>query len=245
MKKQTKNVIIGFMFILCFITLLDINTVSASLGSFEQGDCVNIKTILNSTYVNISSLSFPNSTIALTNQQMTKSGYSFNYSFCNTSTLGIYIYDYFDDQGNVYVNDFEITQTGYKQTTSEAIGSAVFLFLILALTVLFGFLGFKFVESDTLWVLGIFFIVLSLFFVVYDVWLGYEYHLNYIGSANNSALPQTIFFIFLTVLVAGLMVSLVLLITKWQKLVRWIKQALKEEKDEDDDNWDHGNFDKQ
>lgn len=96
------------------LLLMIVPLASADLGTFRQGDCVNIKTILNTTAVNISTLSYPNTTIALTNVAMTKLGSTFNYSFCNTEPLGIYTYDYFDIEGNVYVNSFTITKNGYE-----------------------------------------------------------------------------------------------------------------------------------
>jgi hypothetical protein len=95
-------------------TLLLIGFVSADLGTYEQDSCVNIKTILNSTWVNISSLSYPNSSIALTQKSMSKNGVTFNYSFCNTNELGVYIYDYYDNTGEVYVNTFTITREGVE-----------------------------------------------------------------------------------------------------------------------------------
>ena len=117
--------------ILC---ILLITTVSAGLGTFQKDECVNIKTILDATTVNISTISYPNSTIAVSNKVMTKNGLTFNYSFCNTSTLGTYIYDYFDDEDNVYVNSFEITPTGTELTTEQTyiyILALVFLVLLI------------------------------------------------------------------------------------------------------------------
>lgn len=99
-----------FIFI-SFILL--INLVSASLGTFKQNECVDIKTILNTTSVNISTISNPSSTVIISNQEMTKLASTFNYTFCNTTDIGIYIYDYFDAEGNVYVNDFEISPSGF------------------------------------------------------------------------------------------------------------------------------------
>lgn len=116
--------------------------VTASLGSFKQKDCVTIKTILNTSLVNISSLSDPNSTIILTNQNMTKNGLTFSYNFCNTSKLGFYTYDYFDAEGNVYVNDFEITPSG-----NDSINSGEGLTLFSSVIVLLIIAGFFFVLS--------------------------------------------------------------------------------------------------
>lgn len=96
------------LFISLITLMLFVPIVNADLGTFKQNDCVNIKTILNTTAVNISTISYPNSSLALSNLEMTKTGQTFNYSFCDTSPLGTYTYDYFDVEGNVYVNTFKI-----------------------------------------------------------------------------------------------------------------------------------------
>jgi hypothetical protein len=123
--------------VMCFLLPL----CSASLGTFKQNDCVQIRTILNTSSVNISTINYPNSTLAITNQEMTKISSTFNYSFCNTSYLGTYIYDYFDSEGNVYVNDFIITNTGNELNTSNSmiiIVTIVILIIILIIFFIFG-----------------------------------------------------------------------------------------------------------
>lgn len=108
-----------------------ITLVSASLGTFKLNECVDIKTILNATSVNISTLNYPNSSLIISNRPMTKTGLTFNYTFCNTSVIGKYNYDYYDNLGNVYVNDFEVTKTGDKVSLSNSI--LVIAFLIVAI----------------------------------------------------------------------------------------------------------------
>lgn len=112
---------------------------SADLGTFKQGDCVQIKTILNATSVNISTISYPNSSIVVSNQAMTKSLSTFNYTFCSTTPLGLYVYDYVDNEGNTYVNSFTITPSGSLINSGSSItlfGSLLVIF-IFSLTLLF------------------------------------------------------------------------------------------------------------
>jgi hypothetical protein len=106
--------------------------VQANLGTYKQSDCVNIRTILNSSFVNISSLSYPNLSLANSNIPMTKVGLSFNYTFCNTDVLGVYLYDYFDDSNNVYVNSFEITGNGKTNASGSVIVLFSLIFIIVA-----------------------------------------------------------------------------------------------------------------
>lgn len=121
---QTKNKF--SLIILIAVLIISLSGISfASLGTYKQNSCVQIKTILNASWVNISTISFPNSNLASSNKIMSKIGQTFNYSFCNTSIVGTYVYDYIDSNGDVYVNDFDITSTGNNN------GNTIPLFLLL------------------------------------------------------------------------------------------------------------------
>lgn len=103
----------NYLFVITgLILLLMLSFVSADLGVFNSGSCVQLKTILNASNVNLSSVTFPNSSTLYVNSPMTKQGLTFNYSFCNTYFTGKYLYDYYDNNGNVYVNSFVIEKHG-------------------------------------------------------------------------------------------------------------------------------------
>lgn len=130
-----KNKYVLFM----LLGILLIGTMSASLGTFKSGSCVDIKTILNTSAVTISSINYPNSLSALGIKPMTKKGLTFNYTFCDTYNLGTYNYDYNDTEGNVYVNSFEITSSG---SSSSNISNYFWILIILTWGVAFvGFFG--------------------------------------------------------------------------------------------------------
>ena len=132
-----KKLILSLLVIILFI-----NFTSASLGTFEQRQCVDIKTILNTTSVNISTISYPNLSTAVSNQQMTLLGsQTFNFSFCDTATIGTYIYDYIDGEDNVFVNDFVITKNGFDITTGESLLYMGLLFANLIVFSLFLFVA--------------------------------------------------------------------------------------------------------
>lgn len=219
--------------------LLVVPLLSAGLGTFEPNDCVNIKTILNTTGVNISSISYPNSSVAITNDAMTKSGLTFNYTFCNTSDLGIYVYDYFDTvTGDTYVNSFEISNLGVSQSISQAIGSAVYLFLMVIIMFVFGGVGFKLFKTESWWVLGVFFEFFATILLIYNTYLGYEYH-RLVTGLPNSNMPETFFYILLFIFVSGGLTCLALLLTKWKKIIRYLKREMKrKDEDKDLDDWD-------
>ncbi len=105
--------------------------ISANLGTYKINECVNIRTILNVSEVNISTISYPNSSTINLNQLMDKNGLTFNYTFCSTTSLGQYTYDYFTNTGEVYVNDFTISPNGTNLNTSQAI--IYFIFILIAI----------------------------------------------------------------------------------------------------------------
>ena len=103
---------------LIFVLLLGvflISFASATLPPVEQNKCIELRTILNATQVNISTVTHPNQTLIIINSPMSKNGKTFNYTFCDTSVLGEYVYDYYDNQGNTYVNDFDVTADGKER----------------------------------------------------------------------------------------------------------------------------------
>jgi len=153
-----------------------ISITSASLGTFSQGECVNIKTILNTTSVNISTISYPNSTIAISNQAMTKNAQTFNYSFCDTNTLGTYVYDYFDTEGNTYVNEFEITPSG-----SSGITNIAFFILIIVLLYTLNIIAFRDENAPLTILSGMALIALGIYLVNNGIIIYRDTITNYIG----------------------------------------------------------------
>ena len=132
------------------VMIFSLAFISASLGTFQQGDCVEIKTILNTSSVTLSTLSYPlDGGIAKSNIAMQNiAGKTFNYTFCDTPTIGTYVYDYYDADGNVYVNDFDITASG-QSGNSNIVFIVLVIILLYALT-LIAFFG----KSTPLTILG-------------------------------------------------------------------------------------------
>lgn len=137
-------------------------SVSATLPPVKQFDCIQIKTISNATQVNLSSITFPNETSRYLNVVMTKNAKTFNYTFCDTSQIGNYIYDYFDNEGNTYVNDFNVTPDGF-------INNIGLYIIILILTLGIVLLGY-YVEDYWVLILGSFGLILfGLYILFYGI----------------------------------------------------------------------------
>lgn len=149
-------------------------------GTFEKGECVNIRTILNVTEVNISSISFPDSKIIMLDKEMQKNGMTFNYSFCNTSELGTYVYDYYDDEGNVYVNSFDVTLNGKPIPSSFLI---VIYTLVFIAVFYFGIIYFfKALEEFTLLQMDLKDLII-LMTTYFSMWIFYYFSWEYLGNA--------------------------------------------------------------
>ena len=133
LKMKTIKKTIPIFIVVLALVLFNMAYTEARLGNFIQGNCAELKTISNSSSVNISTISYPNLTVAVTNQLMEKNGKTFNFSFCDTGVIGFYIYDFFDLEGNVFVNDFEITPIGDNINT----GSSIVYIIILTTIIIF------------------------------------------------------------------------------------------------------------
>lgn len=78
------------IYLLMLFSILLISFCSASLGTFRQLECIDIKTILNTTSVNISTINYPNGSTVISNQLMDNLvEMTFNYTFCDTSNSAV------------------------------------------------------------------------------------------------------------------------------------------------------------
>jgi hypothetical protein len=113
--------------------LLSINLSSANLGTWKQNDCVSIRVLSNCTNVNISEVTTRTKAYILNKAMANLAGQTFNYTFCNTSDIGIYTYSWnpscLDCSSSECGNYFEVTESGTKVSLSNIIIVIVFLFL--------------------------------------------------------------------------------------------------------------------
>jgi len=181
---------------------------------------------------NISSISYPNGSVFVSNSEMTKRISDFNYTINGTlltengNNYQVVGFCLAGSNISSFYFSFNINQVGLEQSTAQGLGSLAFLALYCVLTIVFGIVGFKLTETKYLWVLGIFVMFLSTLFLIYDVWLGYEYH-SAITGFSNSNVPEFMFYGILAIVVCGLLVSGILLFTYWEKLVSYIKKEFK------------------
>lgn len=207
--------------------------------------------LLNNNTINCSFF-ISNSTgrvIYLTNAVYNTTGYwRINIGGNNFTDLGLYNYGTKCTDGvfgAAISNTWTVTRMGLEQSEAQAIGSLAYLILMVFLMTFFGLIGLNLAKSSYLWVIGIFFLFLSTLFLVYNTYLGYEYHLLLTGMPNSRT-PEIIFYIFMTLLLAGFLTTLALLFIHWKKVFRYIKREIKRKEDnyEDIEDWDYENWTK-
>jgi hypothetical protein len=107
-----------------------------AVSAYQQSSCVDIKIPSNASSMNLTSVSYPNTTTIISNKAMTKNGYEFNYTLCSTSALGVYDYGYCDNAGVCSSNNFLITSNGQEPPSGIVIVffSMLFIFAMFFLT---------------------------------------------------------------------------------------------------------------
>ncbi len=135
------NRIIGLIALL----LLLVSGVSAisDIGVFKQGEVVQLIQICDScSFVNLDSVSLPDGEIIIFNESMTRASFTYNFSFSDTSQLGVYTYFVCGDKSVLVCESltFEVTPSGFISSLSSL--SLIFGFSIIIIAfALVGFFG--------------------------------------------------------------------------------------------------------
>jgi len=155
--KLNNFLVISLILLLFPIALAEVN----DYAPVKQNDCLLLKqTCASCTFVNVS-VTYKNQTL-LDNQEMTKSGSLWTYSFCNTSDLGRYdVSGYGDLEGTDTGFDilyFEVTPSGNSGTNN-----LVFILFIIIIIYSISFIVF-FGKNEIVTIIGgMFMIALSVY----------------------------------------------------------------------------------
>lgn len=116
MNKHFVISIIGLILFFAFIGMANAEIVVQTLGTIKSGDQVRlVQVCTNSTYSNITSVLYPNSTNVTGEISMNKIGNEYNYIFTKTQPLGRYIVNTHCNENGVDTlapYDFKVTATG-------------------------------------------------------------------------------------------------------------------------------------
>jgi len=180
--KNTKYIKFGMLLIFLVLQIGIINSTLESLGTFEKDTNIRVTQVCSdSTYINISSITYPNSSIAISNVEMISSGNGeFYYYFNETYTSGRYDVrgksDGCDLDSNTFTTYFEITTNGKSLPSGAVIVFFNIFFVVIVggmlsilLYSIFNLISLDFDAKDLI-------INISSYFVVFAVYiLGKEY----------------------------------------------------------------------
>lgn len=123
-----KKLLTIFMFGIFMISLASaVNT----LGTFEQDQVARLKQVCNdATYINISTVTYPNGSVAISNIGMTSVGNGeFAYNFTKTSTVGEYYFSGISDGCDLTFGvKFLVTPSGTSPDSIDPFVIVVFIF---------------------------------------------------------------------------------------------------------------------
>ena len=142
---------------LLFVMMIASVLAAQSLGTFESNiDVTLVQSCSDSTYSNISKVTFPNSSLAINIEtvMVPEDGDTYSYVFSDTESLGRYlVYGHCDEDGTdtVWVYDFEVTYTGQKVSLSNS----MIIFSLMGLAAIFLTISFFF--NTEYWIFKSFF----------------------------------------------------------------------------------------
>jgi hypothetical protein len=193
-----------------------------SLGVFKQNETVRVTQICDdATYVTLSSVSYPNGSVALTSTPMISIGSGEYYlDFVSPSQLGVYdVRGISDGCENTFTYYFEITPSGKITSSSQGLLSIGILASIILLMLFFGWLSFKFIDKDATFGFGLFFLVMSLILSLYSLFLGYIYSRDFLFTSVSSV-QEKVFISGLLGLSAIMLIAFVFLIINVIKSIK-------------------------
>lgn len=145
-----------FLFIILGLFLISF-TSAYDLGTVKKDECVDLyQHCATCSYVNVTSIKYPNSSIVYINEEMNKNGYDFTYNFCLNNESGDYFYtvcgDPTADKEPCKTFTYLVTPNGKEIGLSNSIILFFVLFLIGAF-LFFSINGVKKAESSS-WLIG-------------------------------------------------------------------------------------------
>jgi len=117
----------------------------------KKGDCIDLyQTCPSCSYVNLTTIKYPNVNVDVMNVAMTQNGTEYNYTFCNTNEIGEYFYTVKGDKDGTVTTEiisFKVNYLGKELTTSQAI---IYFVLIIVIILIFAgtFFGIGFLPKS-------------------------------------------------------------------------------------------------
>lgn len=222
---------------LAFIILMNLLVVSAEVSYVFKLDedvnyrfrCVDTSNVYcDNTTLLLMSIEYPNGTNAYDNSSMTHNPTYFNHTI-PTSALGQYNTLIISPTVNGTITEFsyDVTPTGKEITSGQGFSSIGIIMAMIFLASLFSFFGFKFSESEKLFPISLFFLLLSLLMGVITMQLAYTYSRDILFSLSTEGLMFKILLGSMWGLMAVAFIALLMLIITTLKELKVRKSAIK------------------
>jgi hypothetical protein len=193
-----------------------------TLGTVKQGQCIVLTQLCaDCTFVNLTSVIYPNESKVNYNVLMTKNNVDYNYTFCNTGDIGNYIYNTLGNpSGTLIVQpvSFEVTPSGNPKMGSGE-GLTLMGILVIILLVSGFFLVISYMSNNQ--VVKSMFIGLSAFIMALAVFFGMTTINENLGGFSNLIKGYYTFWWFIVLVIfMSVMVTLVFVLIKSIKSMR-------------------------
>jgi len=143
MKRLLLGIILG-LFLISMVSALE------SLGTFKQNQIVRVTQVCSdATYINISSISYPNSTVAVSGIEMTSAGSGeYYYNFSNANYSGRYdVRGISDGCEETFATYFDVNPQGIQASDQRTQTITRSIYFILSIAILL-FIAFLFTNSS-------------------------------------------------------------------------------------------------
>jgi len=233
------------MWIFVFIAFISLVTAVDPSYIFKQNQEVDLKvncfednfTLCQAgTTCNITSF-YPNNTILIENQVMTYNPSYFNHTINGTKLNELGEYATSVSCSGSYAGfstfTFEITPTGQNITSGQGFTSIGLIIGMIILAGLFSFFGFKFSESEKLYPVALFFMLISLIVGVYAMQVGYVYSRDVLFPLSIAGMQFKIFLGIMWGLIAMAFLALMWMIFKTLGELKARKSIIKDNRNSD------------
>ena len=121
-----KFVRITLLVMLCMaVTIIPVVTAIDDIGTVRRSECIDLyQTCPSCTYVNLTSIKYPNMTLYTLNGETNKSDITFTYEYCGTDTIGDYLYTVKGNKDGSVDSEtfkFKVTEFGDEVNTSQGL----------------------------------------------------------------------------------------------------------------------------
>lgn len=213
------------------------------IGPFKSGECFQlVQTCSNCTYVNLTKLEYygSDSELIYIGKLMDNYGTDYNYSICNLTKTGNYVATTcgdVDGELTCVAYEFELTPSGYIQSTSQSIISLVLLLSLVFVAGLFVYIGKNLFEGEKTWFFGVLFFTLSIMLIIYTFSLSIVYARDLSYTSGTVGQQENIFRSLLMIVRYSMLFVLPFIL--WYGYDSW--KYRKKEK-ESNDGWDNNQY---